>query len=260
MEKVKKFLIARERNMNNNRNDLRSWHAVIMTLFPEIFPGPLGSSLSGRALENGIWKLNTINIRDFAKDSHNTVDDEPFGGGPGMVIRPDIIDSALTSATNLVDDSPPIIYLSPRGRPLDQKYVKKLAAGPGVILLCGRYEGIDQRVLDVWRVEEISLGDFVLSGGETAALALLDAVVRLLPGVVGSDSSLVEESFENDLLEYPHYTRPATWRDRKGDKNMVPEILSSGHHRKIKEWRHKQAEKTTQARRPDLWKKYIARN
>ena len=246
--------------MNNNPIVSQSWHAVIMTLFPEIFPGPLGSSLSGRALENGIWKLNALNIRDFATDSRNTVDDEPFGGGAGMVIRADVIDSALTSATNLVDDSPPIIYLSPRGRPLDQKRVRKLAGGPGVILLCGRYEGIDQRVLDVWRVEEISLGDFVLAGGETAALALLDAVVRLLPGVVGSESSLVEESFENDLLEYPHYTRPATWKDRKGDENMVPEILFSGHHRKIKEWRHKQAEKTTRSRRPDLWKKYITRN
>ena len=257
---MRKPLIDQEIIMNKNLTDSGSWHAVILTLFPEIFPGPLASSLSGRALENDIWKLNTLNIRDFAMNSHNAVDDEPFGGGPGMVMRPDIIDSALTSATSLVDDSPPIIYLSPRGRPLDQKYVKELASGPGVILLCGRYEGIDQRVLDVWRVEEISLGDYVLSGGETAALALLDATVRLLPGVVGSQRSLDEESFENDLLEYPHYTRPATWKDRKGDENMVPEILYSGHHRKIKEWRHEQAEKTTRARRPDLWKKYITRN
>lgn len=257
---MQRLMIDKERIMNNNLAQTRSWQAVILTLFPEIFPGPLASSLIGRALEDDIWKLNTLNIRDFSNNSHNSVDDEPFGGGPGMVLRPDIIDSALTSATNLVDDSPPIIYLTPRGRPLEQKRVKKLAVGSGVILLCGRYEGIDQRVLDVWSIEEISLGDFVLSGGETAALALLDAVVRLLPGVIGSERSLVEESFENDLLEYPHYTRPATWRDKKGNENMVPEILYSGHHRKIKEWRHEQAEKVTRARRPDLWKKYIARN
>ena len=158
-------MIDKERIMNNNLAQTRSWQAVILTLFPEIFPGPLASSLIGRALEDDIWKLNTLNIRDFSNNSHNSVDDEPFGGGPGMVLRPDIIDSALTSATNLVDDSPPIIYLTPRGRPLEQKRVKKLAVGSGVILLCGRYEGIDQRVLDVWSIEEISLGDFVLQAG-----------------------------------------------------------------------------------------------
>ena len=177
-----------------------------------------------------------------------------------MVMRPDIVDSALESAANLVDDGPPIIYLSPRGRPLDQKRVQELADGPGAVLLCGRYEGIDQRVLDAWEVEEISLGDFILSGGETAALALLDSVVRLLPGVVGSAESLAEESFEQDLLEYPHFTRPAIWRDRQGGENTVPEILFSGHHGKIAAWRREQAEKTTQARRPDLWAKHTARD
>ena len=236
------------------------WHAVVVTLFPEIFPGPLGASLSGRALEDGVWRLDTVNIRDFATDRHHSVDDEPFGGGPGMVMRPDIVDSALAAAANLVDGVAPIIYLTPRGRPLNQQRVRALADGPGVALLCGRFEGIDQRVLDVWQVEEVSLGDFVLSGGETAALALLDSTVRLLPGVIGTAASLAEESFEQDLLEYPHYTRPAIWRDRKGGENSVPEILSSGHHGKIAAWRREQAEAITRARRPDLWAKHTAPN
>ncbi len=237
----------------------RAWHAVVVTLFPEMFPGPLGASLSGRALDDALWRLETVNIRDFASDRHQSVDDEPFGGGPGMVMRPDIVDSALLEAANLVDGVAPIIYLTPRGRPLDQQRVRGLAEGAGAVLLCGRYEGIDQRVLDAWEVEEISLGDFVLSGGETAALALLDAVVRLLPGVVGSAESLAEESFEQDLLEYPHYTRPAIWRDRQGGENSVPEVLSSGHHGKIAAWRREQAEAITRSRRPDLWAKYSAR-
>lgn len=246
--------------MNANPQSGHPWHAVVVTLFPEMFPGPLGVSLSGRALEDGIWRLDPVNIRDFATDRHHSVDDEPFGGGPGMVMRPDIVDSALESAANLVDDVVPIIYLSPRGRPLDQKRVRELADGPGAVLLCGRYEGIDQRVLDAWEVEEISLGDFVLSGGETAALALLDAVVRLLPGVVGTAESLAEESFEQDLLEYPHYTRPAIWRDRKDGEHTVPEVLSSGHHGKVAAWRREQAEEITQARRPDLWAKHTTRH
>jgi tRNA (guanine37-N1)-methyltransferase len=236
------------------------WHAVVVTLYPEMFPGPLGASLSGRALEDGIWRLDTVNIRDFATDRHHSVDDEPFGGGPGMVMRPDIVDSALASAAKFVDGVAPIIYLSPRGRPLDQKRVRELADGPGATLLCGRFEGIDQRVLDVWQVEEISLGDFILSGGETAAIALLDSVVRLLPGVIGAAESLTEESFEQDLLEYPHYTRPAIWRDRQGGDNSVPEVLASGHHGKIAAWRREQAEAITRARRPDLWAKYSARD
>lgn len=246
--------------MNANPDPGRSWHAVVVTLFPEMFPGPLGASLSGRALAAGAWRLDAVNIRDFATDRHRTVDDEPFGGGPGMVMRPDIVDLALDSAVNLVDGVAPIIYLSPRGRPLDQKRVRDLADGPGAVLLCGRYEGIDQRVLDVWEVEEISLGDFILSGGETAALALLDAVVRLLPGVVGAAESLAEESFEQGLLEYPHYTRPAIWRDRKDGEHTVPEVLSSGHHGKIAAWRREQAEETTRVRRPDLWAKHTTRH
>ncbi len=245
--------------MNTNPQPGRSWHAVVVSLFPQMFPGLLGASLSGRALEGGIWRLDSVNIRDFATDRHNTVDGEPFGGGPGMVMRPDIVDSALDAAVNLVDGVAPIIYLSPRGRPLDQKRVRELADGPGALLLCGRYEGIDQRVLDAWEVEEISLGDFVLSGGEPAVLALLDAVIRLLPGVVGTAKSLAEESFEQNLLEYPQYTRPATWRDRQGGENTVPEILSSGHHAKIEAWRREQAEEITRMRRPDLWVKHTTR-
>ena len=245
--------------MNANPESPLPWRAVVVTLFPEMFPGPLGASLSGRALEDGIWALDTVCIRDFATDRHQTVDDEPFGGGPGMVMRPDVVDSAVAAATNLVDGLAPIIYLTPRGRHLDQERVRDLANGAGAVLLCGRYEGIDQRVLDAWEVEEISLGDFVLSGGETAALALLDAVVRLLPGVIGTSESLTEESFEDGLLEYPHYTRPATWRDRQGGENSVPEVLSSGHHGKIAAWRHEQAEAITQARRPDLWAKHTAK-
>ncbi len=245
--------------MNANPEPSRPWHAVVVTLFPEMFPGPLGASLAGRALEDGAWRLDTVTIRDFATDRHQSVDDEPFGGGPGMVMRPDIVDSALAAAANLVDGVAPIIYLSPRGRPLDQKRIRELADGPGAALLCGRYEGIDQRVLDVWQVEEVSLGDFVLSGGETAALALLDAVVRLLPGVVGTAESLADESFEQDLLEYPHYTRPAIWRDRHGGEHTVPEVLSSGHHGKIAAWRREQADAVTRARRPDLWAKHTAR-
>ncbi|NKB47870.1 MAG: tRNA (guanosine(37)-N1)-methyltransferase TrmD [Alphaproteobacteria bacterium] len=244
--------------MSSTAEPSPAWRAVVVTLFPEMFPGPLGTSLSGRALEAGAWRLDTVNIREFATDRHHSVDDEPFGGGPGMVMRPDIVDSALESAANLVDGVAPIIYLSPRGRPLDQKRVRELADGPGATLLCGRFEGIDQRVLDVWQVEEISLGDFILSGGETAAIALLDSVVRLLPGVIGAAESLTEESFEQDLLEYPHYTRPAIWRDRQGGENKVPEVLASGHHGKIAAWRREQAEAITQARRPDLWAKHSA--
>ena len=225
------------------------WSATVVTLFPEMFPGSLGHSLSGKALDDGIWSINTVDIRDFATNNKQTVDDAPFGGGVGMVMRADVIDAALFSVNK--SNKLPLIYVTPRGKPLTQARVKELAASPGVILLCGRYEGIDNRVIDAWAIEEVSLGDFVLSGGEPAALALIDACVRLLPGVIGNNLASVEESFEDGLLEYPHYTRPRDWDGRE-----VPEILLSGHHEKVKVWRQTQAEHITRERRPDLWEKY----
>lgn len=226
------------------------WQAVVLTIFPEMFPGPLGHSLAGRALEDGIWALETVDIRRFSRDKHRSVDDAPFGGGAGMVMRPDIVADAIEAAAA---PAGPVIYLSPRGRVLDQGRARELAAEPAVTLLCGRFEGIDARVVEAYEIEEISLGDFVLSGGEPAAIALLDACVRLLPGVVGEPASLADESFERGLLEYPHYTRPQCWRDRE-----VPEILMSGHHEKIRAWRDDQAEKVTRERRPDLWANFVA--
>jgi tRNA (guanine37-N1)-methyltransferase len=215
-----------------------------------MFPGPLGESLAGKASVDGLWSLRTVNIRDFAQDRHATVDDAPFGGGPGMVMRPDVVHAALES----VADAPgPVIYLTPRGRPLDQAMVRDFARGPGMTVLCGRYEGVDERVLEAHDMVEISLGDFVLSGGEPAAIALIDACVRLLPGVMGAAASLAEESFESGLLEYPHYTRPAEWLGRR-----VPEVLLSGHHEKIRAWRREQAERVTRERRPDLWVRSVA--
>jgi len=232
----------------------RTWTARVLTIFPEMFPGMLGQSIAGKALERGNWALEAMDIRDFAEDRHRSVDDTPFGGGAGMVMRADVVDRALAEAVARDDTAgggSPTIYLSPRGRPLDQQRVREIAAGPGVILLCGRYEGVDQRVLDARGVEEVSLGDFVLSGGEPAALALIDACVRLLPGVMGAEASLEEESFEAGLLEYPHYTRPAEWCGR-----AVPEVLLSGHHEKIRAWRRAEAERVTRERRPDLWARY----
>ncbi|WP_158048226.1 tRNA (guanosine(37)-N1)-methyltransferase TrmD [Skermanella pratensis] len=233
----------------------RAWTVRVLTLFPEMFPGPLGLSLAGRALENGIWSLEAVDIRSFARDKHRSVDDTPFGGGPGMVMRPDVLDAALTAATGGAEaaERGRVIYLSPRGRLLDQPLVRELAAEPVVTFLCGRYEGVDERVLEAHRVEEVSLGDFVLSGGEPAALALIDAVVRLLPGVMGNEETAGEESFERGLLEYPHYTRPADWQGR-----TVPEVLLSGHHEKVRAWRLAEAEGITRARRPDLWSRYEA--
>lgn len=233
------------------------WRATVLTLFPEMFPGPLGHSLAGKALADGLWSLDAHDIRDAAADKHATVDDTPFGGGPGMVMRADVIDAALTGVAGRGSDQAlrPVIYLTPRGRPLTQARIGALAAGPGVVLLCGRYEGIDERVVEAWNMEEISIGDFVLSGGEPAAIALIDAAARLLPGVIGSELSTCEESFEGGLLEYPHYTRPRVWRDRE-----VPEVLLSGHHGKVDAWRKAQAEKTTEERRPDLWNRYAAKN
>jgi tRNA (guanine37-N1)-methyltransferase len=226
-----------------------NWRASILTLFPEMFPGALGHSLAGRALENRIWSLETIQIRDFATDRHHSVDDTPFGGGAGMVLRPDVVDAALDHA----GDGRPILCLTPRGRRFSQVDAVRLASGSGVILLCGRYEGIDQRVIEARDMEEISVGDYVLSGGEPAALVLLDAIVRLLPGVMGAPDSAAEESFSHFLLEYPHYTRPAEWRGRR-----VPDVLLSGHHGAVAAWRREQAEQITKARRPDLWAAHIA--
>ena len=235
------------------KSDNSPWMATVLTLFPDMFPGPLGLSLAGQALKDGVWSLETLDVRDFATDKHRTVDSTPFGGGAGMVMRPDVVDAAIGAALAGVQArcgsaDVPLVYLTPRGRRLDQARVKALSDGPGVIILCGRYEGVDERVLEARDVEEISLGDFVLSGGEPAALALIDACVRLLPGVMGSDASLTEESFESGLLEYPHYTRPQDWQGR-----TVPDVLVSGHHERVRDWRRQQAEKITQARRPDLW-------
>ena len=226
------------------------WKAKVLTLFPEMFPGPLGLSLAGQGLEAGAWALEAVDIRDFATDKHRTVDDAPFGGGPGMVMRPDVVSDAIDAAAG-ADPSLALIYLTPRGRPLTQARVRQLAQGPGMVLLCGRYEGLDERVLDAHGLDEISLGDFVLSGGEAAAIAVIDACVRLLPGVVGAPESLIDESFENGLLEYPQYTRPQDWQGR-----TVPDVLVSGDHEKVKAWRQEQAEDITRERRPDLWARY----
>lgn len=227
-----------------------AWRVNILTLFPEMFPGMLGQSLSGKALEKGLWSYHAINIRDFAQDKHKTVDDTPFGGGAGMVMRADIIEAALLS----IKDPGRRIYLSPRGKPLTQKLVEELK-DQHLTLLCGRYEGVDQRVLDAHQFEEISVGDYVLSGGEPAAMILMDACIRLLPGVMGNDETAGEESFSNNLLEYPHYTRPAEWTDSHGKTHEVPEVLKSGDHARIKKWRRSESEKLTHERRPDLLKK-----
>lgn len=227
------------------------WACRVLTLFPEMFPGPLGVSLAGKALETGIWRLETVDIRKFATDKHRTVDDTPFGGGPGMVMRPDVLAAAVDGtlqAAGEVARRQPLVYFSPRGRPLDQACVRDMAAAGGATLVCGRFEGVDERVLEARAIAEVSLGDFVLSGGELAAMALIDAVVRTLPGVVGEAGSLAEESFADGLLEYPQYTRPQVWEGRS-----VPEVLVSGHHARIKAWRQAEAERITQARRPDLW-------
>ena len=226
-----------------------SWRADILTLFPAMFPGPLGESLAGRALEAGTLSLKVTDIRDFGLGRHRAVDDTPFGGGAGMVLRPDVMDAAIGT----VSDNRPLIFLTPRGTPLTQAKVRELAAGPGVILACGRFEGIDQRVIEARQGQEISIGDYVLSGGELPALVLLDAVIRLLPGVMGHAESGTEESFSEPLLEYPHYTRPALW-----DGRAVPEVLTQGNHAAIAAWRREQSIVTTQNRRPDLYLQYIA--
>ncbi|MFM5949099.1 MAG: tRNA (guanosine(37)-N1)-methyltransferase TrmD [Novosphingobium sp.] len=221
--------------------------ATVLTLYPEMFPGPLGVSLAGRAREEGRWSLDAVQIRDFAIDKHRTVDDTPAGGGAGMVLRADVLAAAIDHARSLHPDCP-VIAMTPRGRPLTQARVRELAAGPGVTVLCGRFEGFDERIFEARAVEEVSIGDIVLSGGEPAALMLLDACIRLLPGVMGAASSGTEESFEQGLLEYPHYTRPQQWEGR-----TIPEVLRSGDHAKIAAWRKSQSEIDTRLRRPDLW-------
>ena len=230
---------------------MSTWKVDMLTIFPEMFLGPLGLSIAGKALERGLWTFEATDIREFASDRHKTVDDTPCGGGPGMVMRADVIDSALSSISEIGDR--PVVYLTPRGKTFDQQMAKDFANGPGIVLVCGRYEGIDERFLDMHKPQQVSLGDFVLSGGEPAAIAITDSCVRLIPGILGDIESLSEESFERGLLEYPHYTRPQVWRGRS-----VPEVLLSGHHEKISAWRRKQSERLTRNHRPDLWSAYIA--
>ena len=222
------------------------WRASVLTLLPAAFPGSLGLSNAGRALDQGLWSLEAHDIRDFATDKHRTVDGAPAGGGPGMVLRADITARAIDAARP-EDDARPLLVASARGRPFDQALARELAAGPGVVIVCGRFEGIDQRVIEARHAQEVSIGDYVLSGGEIAALAIIDAIVRLLPGVMGDALSGAEESFENGLLEYPQYTLPREWEGR-----VIPEILLSGDHGKVEKWRRSEAEKTTSERRPDL--------
>ena len=222
--------------------------ATVLTLYPEMFPGPLGVSLAGRALERGDWSCEAVQIRDFATDKHRTVDDTPAGGGAGMVLKPDVLGRALDS----VADERPVLAMTPRGKPIAQDRIRTIAAGPGVTILCGRFEGFDERLFDAYpQVEQVSLADIVLSGGETAAIAILDACIRLLPGVMGAACSGIEESFEDGLIEYPQYTRPQDWEGR-----TIPEVLRSGDHAKIAAWRKARAEEDTRLRRPDLWERY----
>lgn len=240
---------------------MTAWHANILTLFPEMFPGFLGHSLAGKALERGDWSYTAVNIRDFAEGVHKTVDDTPYGGGAGMVMRADVIERALLSSASRQTPSSRLIYLSPRGKPFTQKMAEQLVQEKGITLLCGRYEGVDQRVLDACNFEEISLGDYVLSGGEPAALTLMDACIRLLPGVMGNEKTAGEESFSESsggLLEYPHYTRPAQWTAADGKTYTVPEILTSGNHAEIAKWRRMQSEALTRKRRPDILKTCIS--
>ncbi|MFQ6547285.1 tRNA (guanosine(37)-N1)-methyltransferase TrmD [Aestuariibius sp. 2305UL40-4] len=227
------------------------WQATVLTLFPEAFPGTLGLSLTGKALKEGLWQLHTADLRRWGEGKHRNVDDTPAGGGAGMVLRPDILGQAI-EATHRTG---PLIYLSPRGTPFTQARARALAHGPGMTLICGRFEGIDERVIDEYAIEEISLGDFVLTGGEIAAQALIDATVRLIPRVLGNQASTEEESFSDGLLEHPQYTRPAVWKGR-----AIPEVLLSGHHAHISDWRKAQAERLTKERRPDLWRAYTGRD
>ena len=225
------------------------WNATVLSLFPEMFPGTLAFSIAGKALVNNLWSLNTINIRDFSNDKNGKVDDVPFGGGHGMVLKPEVLDRALKS---VVDHNGPRIYLSPRGLKFDQSFAKDLSKEKGVVFICGRYEGVDERFLTHNDIQEVSVGDYVLSGGEIGAQLIMDATIRLLPNVIGNSKGLVEESFEGDLLEYPLYTQPRVWNGIE-----VPEVLLSGDHKKIETWKIKMSEKITKLKRPDLWSKYI---
>ncbi|MCJ2181340.1 tRNA (guanosine(37)-N1)-methyltransferase TrmD [Novosphingobium sp. 1949] len=225
--------------------------ATVLTLYPDMFPGPLGISLAGRALERGDWSMDAVQIRDFATDKHRTVDDTPAGGGVGMVLKADVLASAIDHA-RASNPGAPVLAMTPRGRPISQARIRDLAQGPGAIILCGRFEGFDERIFEGRGVEEVAVGDIVLSGGECAALMVLDACIRLIPGVMGAASSGTEESFEDGLLEYPHYTRPVEWEGR-----TIPEVLRSGDHAKIAAWRQAQAEDHTRSRRPDLWERHV---
>jgi tRNA (guanine37-N1)-methyltransferase len=227
------------------------WRASVLTIFPEMFPGPLGLSLAGKALASGAWSLDVVDICSFATDKHRTVDDTPAGGGPGMVMKADVLGRAIDATAT---DTRPRLLMSPRGTPLTQTRIEALAGDAGVVLVCGRFEGVDERVIAARGLEEVSVGDYVLSGGEIAAMALIDACVRLLPGVMGAAASGAEESFADGLLEYPHYTRPQVWEGRP-----IPEILTSGDHAKIAAWRRAEAERLTKARRPDLWAAFLSR-
>ena len=231
------------------------WTARIITLFPQAFPGVLGESLTGKGLKDGLWAVEPIDLRRFGEGKHRNVDDTPAGGGAGMVLRPDVLGNALDMAsagTPLDRAKWPVVYMSPRGKPFDQAMARRFAAAEGMTILCGRFEGVDERVLEEYAIEEVSLGDFVLTGGEIAAQAMLDATVRLIPGMLGNSDSIEEESFAHGLLEHPQYTRPATWRGRE-----IPEVLTSGHHGKVEKWRREMSEKITRARRPDLWEKHL---
>ena len=234
-------------------NTQKSWRATVLTLYPDAFPGVLGTSIIGGSEKSGIWQLETVDIRDFSVNRHRTVDSPPSGGGPGMVLKPDIAAKAIDSVAQASSeaDSRPLIYLTPRGKPLTQNRVRELSKGPGLIVFCGRFEGLDQRVIDARQMEEISIGDYVLAGGEVAAQVLIEACVRLLPGVLGAADSTAEESFEDGLLEYPLYTKPREFEGR-----AIPEVLLSGDHAKIAKWRHQQQIEMTKARRPDMWSAY----
>lgn len=241
--------------MTGARESASPWTAQVITLFPDAFPGLLGESLTGKALRDGLWRLDLFDLRPFGEGRHLNVDDTPAGGGAGMVLRADIVAKAVEAARHRARAPLPLIYLSPRGRRFDQAMAQRLSAGPGATFLCGRFEGVDQRVLDHYGFEEVSLGDFVLTGGEIAAQALIDATVRLIPRVLGNQASTEEESFSDGLLEHPQYTKPAVWEGRE-----IPDILLSGHHGKIADWRRAMAERLTRKRRPDLWRAYCARH